>query len=198
MAEPRTGSSTLSMIQNTMTTLPIHITPHHLSLSQALRDFVCLKLAKVTQFAGDALAADIVLRRHHGTANGKRFSASARLALPGRDIHASATHADLYTAVVRLVATLARRSRKRNTRLAKTHTRRRVSNEPNSAAKSVASRLDVSENAVLQADDPLLQGRVNRSRRQEGGQELRVFGFRRRSPFACAPDSWPKPTLRDD
>jgi putative sigma-54 modulation protein len=175
------------MIQN-MTTLPIHITPHHLSLSQALRDFVCLKLAKVSQFAGDALAADIVLRRHHGTANGKRFSASARLALPGRDIHASATHADLYTAVVRLVATLARRSRKRNTRLAKTHTQRRAGNEPNSAAKSVASRL-VSENAVLQADEPLLQGRVHRSRRQEGGQELRVYGFRRRSPFACAPDS---------
>src|SRR6187431_1795934 len=107
MAESRTETSTLSMIQNTMTTLPIHITPHHLSLSPALRDFVGLKLAKVPQFASDVLAADVVLRRHHGTAHGKQFSASARLALPGRDIHGSATHADLYTAVVKLVATLA-------------------------------------------------------------------------------------------
>lgn len=198
MAETRTRPSILSMIHNTMATLPIHITPHHLSLSPALRDFVRMKLAKVPRFASDVLAADVVLRRHRGTANGKQFSASARLALPGRDIHGSATHADLYSAVVKLVATLARRSRKRKTRLAKTHTQRRVGDAPISLAKSVASGHDASENAVLQADDSLLQGTVNRSRRREGGQELRVFGFRRRLPFACAPDSRSQTALRQD
>ena len=75
------------------TMLPIHITPHHLRLSPALSDFVHKKLAKVPRFASDVLATDIVLRRHHGTADGKRFSASARIALAGRDIHATATHA---------------------------------------------------------------------------------------------------------
>jgi putative sigma-54 modulation protein len=100
-------------------TLPIHITPHHLRLSPALRDFVHRKLGKAPRFASGVLSADVVLRRHHGTADGRRFSAGARLALPGRDIHASAANADLYTAVVKLVATLARRSRKRKTRLAR-------------------------------------------------------------------------------
>jgi len=109
------------MNETNTTALPIHITPHHLTLSAALRDFALKKLAKVPRFSSDVLAADIVLRRHHGTADGRRFSASARLALPGRDIHAAATHADLYTAIVKLVARLARRSRKRKTRLRKTH-----------------------------------------------------------------------------
>jgi ribosomal subunit interface protein len=107
------------MIQDTMTTIPIHITPHHLSLSPALREFACEQLAKVQRFAGDALAAEFVLRRHHGTAQGKQFSASGRVAFPGRDIHASATHADLYTAIVKLAARLARSSRKRKTRRAR-------------------------------------------------------------------------------
>ena len=112
------------MNETNTTALPIHITPHHLTLSPALRDFAQKKLAKVPRFASDVLAADIVLRRHHGTADGKRFSASARLALAGRDIHATAAHADLYTAIVKLVARLARRSRKRKTRLGKTHSPR--------------------------------------------------------------------------
>src|SRR6187401_2960413 len=113
------------MNETNTTALPIHITPHHLTLSPALRDFALKKLAKVPRFARDVLAADIVLRRHHGTADGKRFSASARLALAGRDIHATAAHADLYTAIVKLVARLARRSRKRKARLGKTHSPRR-------------------------------------------------------------------------
>lgn len=107
------------MNETDTSTLPIHITPHHLHLSPALCDFVHRKFAKIPRFASDVLATDIVLRRHHGIAEGERFSASARLALPGRDIHATATHGDLYTAVVKLVARLTRRSRKRKTRLAK-------------------------------------------------------------------------------
>lgn len=110
----------------TTSTLPIHITPHHLRLSSALCDFVRTKLAKVPRFATDVLAADVVLRRHHGTADGRLFTASARLSLAGRDIHASASHADLYAAIVKLVGLLSRRSRKRKTRLAKAHATRRT------------------------------------------------------------------------
>jgi putative sigma-54 modulation protein len=116
------------MDHNTMHNLPIHITPHHLSLSPPLREFVALKFGKVRRFSKDAVAADIVLRRHHGSSDGPRFSASARLAVPGRDVHGSATHADLYTAVVKLVGTLARRSRKRKTRIARTNRARRAGN----------------------------------------------------------------------
>lgn len=93
MAESRTGTITHFMNQNPMSALPIHITPHHLNPSLPLRDFVSTKFAKVRRFASDAVAADIVLRRHHGTASGKRFSASARLAVPGSATHSTATHA---------------------------------------------------------------------------------------------------------
>src|SRR6187399_2633987 len=115
------------MKPNPDTPLNIHITPHHLSLTSALSDFVCDKFARLPRFAGDALAADVVLRRHHGTAEGKRFSASARLALPGRDLHASATHEDLYSAVTGLARKLARQSRKRDTRRVNASRKRRRS-----------------------------------------------------------------------
>jgi ribosome hibernation promoting factor len=101
-----------------MTNLPIHITTHHLSVSNALRRFAREKISAVCRFANDALAADVVLRRHGGAK--ERFSASARLALPGRDIHGRAVHTNLYVAIGNLVAKLGRLARKRKTRLAKT------------------------------------------------------------------------------
>ena len=101
-----------------MTNLPIHITTHHLSASNALHRFAREKISSVCRFANDALAADVVLRRHGGAK--ERFSASARLALPGRDIHGRAVAGNLYAAIGKLVATLARLARKRKTRLSKT------------------------------------------------------------------------------
>ena len=83
------------MTEAKTTELPIHITPHHLRLSPALSEFVRGKFAKVPRFASDVLASDVVLRRHHGTSDGKLFSASARLAVAGRGIHASALHGDI-------------------------------------------------------------------------------------------------------
>jgi putative sigma-54 modulation protein len=105
-----------------MAELPIHITTHHLTLSDALRRFARAKIAPVIRFANDALGADVVLRRHNGAV--PRFSASARLLLPGRDIHGRALDPDLYVAVGQLVEKLARRCRKRKTRLRTAPTRR--------------------------------------------------------------------------
>ena len=100
-----------------MTDLPVHLTAHHLRLSNALRDFVFKKISPVKRFANDAISAEVVLRRHGGAKT--RFSASARLALPGRDIHGRAVDANLYAAIGGLVGRLARLLRKRKTRLAR-------------------------------------------------------------------------------
>src|SRR3954451_22349876 len=94
---------------------PIHITPHDLQLSPAINDFIRIKLSGLSRFAGDIVAAEVVLRGKAGAAH--LFSVTARLALPGRDVHANATGADLYSAINQLVARLARLSRKRKTRL---------------------------------------------------------------------------------
>jgi putative sigma-54 modulation protein len=95
---------------------PIHVTPHDLHLSPALHDFIRIKICALSRFAGDIVAAEVVLRGKSGAAH--LFSVSGRLALPGRDVQANATHTDLYGAINQLVTRLARLSRKRKTRLA--------------------------------------------------------------------------------
>ena len=141
-----------------MNNLPIYITANHLHLSDSLRLFARKKIAPLTRFANDALGAEIVLRRH-GRAT--RFSASARIALPGRDIHGHAVHSNLYVAIGKLVAKLARLARKRKTLLAKSfdHSGR---SEPSS---EVASLTRVQE-VVPESSD-----RKWHSRGDEGGQD---------------------------
>ena len=100
-----------------MNDLPVHIMPHGIELSLALRKFIEKKISGLSRFAGDILSAEIVLREKSG-ANGL-FSVSARLALPGRDLHGNAVHENFYAAINQLVARLARLSRKRKTRFEK-------------------------------------------------------------------------------
>lgn len=100
-----------------MNDLPIHITPHGIELSFGLRKFIEKRMSRLSRFAGDILSAEIVLREKSG-ANGL-FSVSARLALPGRDVHANAVHKNFYAAINQLAARLVRLSRKRKTRFEK-------------------------------------------------------------------------------
>jgi ribosomal subunit interface protein len=160
-----------------MTNLPIHITTHHLSASNELHRFAREKISSVCRFANDALAADVVLRCHGGAR--ERFSASARLALPGRDIHGRAAAGNLYAAIRKLVAKLARLSRKRKTRLAKTF--EHPGRSETSAERTVPPH---SQNVLPEPSDTR-----GRSRTHEGGQEMRVFPFRRKGAFAASPIS---------
>ncbi|RYD75826.1 MAG: ribosome-associated translation inhibitor RaiA [Verrucomicrobiaceae bacterium] len=107
------------MNNNSTKRIPIHITAHNVSFSPALYDFVQKKIGAVARFANDVLAVEIVLRQNPKPGH-ERFSASARLALPGRDVHSSASSPDLYVAVGIVAGRLARRLRKRKTRLSKT------------------------------------------------------------------------------
>lgn len=102
---------------NTNTSIPVRITPHHLTLSPALITKVQDEIGSLARFGKTIVRANVVLRLHHGRSNGKLFSASARLSLPGGDIHASAKHSNLYTAISALEIRLARRMRKRKTRM---------------------------------------------------------------------------------
>ena len=159
-----------------MTNLPIHITTHHLSLSDALRHFARKKIASVVRFANDALAAEIVLRRHGGAAT--RFSASARLALPGRDVHGRAVDPNLYVAIAKLVTKLGRLLRKRKTRLSRSFTKSRPKRSVESPKLNPP---------LLLHDPPPRVGHQLTIRHREAGQEMRVFPFRRRLPFTLAP-----------
>jgi ribosomal subunit interface protein len=100
-----------------MNAVPIHITSHGIELSFALRRFIERKISRLSRFAGDILTAEVVLREKAGASG--LFSVSARLALPGRDVQGNAVHVNFYAAINRLVARLARLSRKRKTRFEK-------------------------------------------------------------------------------
>ena len=144
-------------------------------MSNALRRFAREKISSVSRFANDALAADVVLRRQAGAK--ERFSASARLAVPGRDIHGRAVASNLYVAIGKLVGKLARLSRKRKTRLAKTF---KHPGRSETSADVIAQ--PHSQNVLPESSDT--QGR---SRTHEGGHEMRVFPFRRQGAFAASP-----------
>lgn len=172
-----------------MTDLPIHLTAHHLRLSDTLRQFVRKKITPVKRFANDAISAEVVLRRHGGAKT--RFSASARLALPGRDVHGHAVEANLYAAIGGLVSRLGRLLRKRKTRLGRALTR--ATSEPARAAIPPAIEEEASRPPVV----------ARQSRDREPGQEMRVFPLRRRdrtsgmvSEHSLHPDlsSWAGPS----
>ncbi len=98
-----------------MKDITIHITPHGIQLRPSVRNFVERKISGLSRVAGDMVGAEIVLRGKRGAAS--LFSASARVALPGRDLQGNATHASLYGAIDQLVSRLARLARKRKTRM---------------------------------------------------------------------------------
>lgn len=105
------------------TEIPIHITTHHLTLSPSLDRCVREKLAVLLRAGIDILGAEVVLRRHDGTAHGRSFTASARIAVPWHHLHANAIHANLYAAITVLTNRLSRRLRKRKTAFAKRRNR---------------------------------------------------------------------------
>jgi ribosomal subunit interface protein len=104
-----------------MTKLPIHIIAHHLVIDDALKGFVLRKVGGLRRFTDDALAAEVVLRQDSERAI--RFSAVARVSLPGRDLNARADSTSIQGAIQRLVLKLVRLVRKRKTRLLKSTSR---------------------------------------------------------------------------
>ena len=149
-----------------MTDLPIHISTHHLQLSDALRDFVRKKIAPVNRFASDALAAEIVLRRHGGAK--RRFSASARVAWSRR----LRSHRSRRPVCRNLpMRRLARLLRKRKTRLGRILERRTPTYTANQPL-----RQRIEKDLALTAPT-----RERPLRKKADTQEIRVFPFRRRA-----------------
>jgi len=103
-----------------ITHIPIHITAHHVHLSEFIHTFLQEKIGALARLSKDVLAIDVVLRRTTDPGN-ERFAASVRLALPGRDVHSRAVAQDLYVAIGLVATKLARHLRKRKTRLSKTY-----------------------------------------------------------------------------
>jgi ribosomal subunit interface protein len=96
--------------------MEIRITSHKLGLSSRFQQFIEEKMRVIRRFVGDAVSAQVFLRRNAGTVPGKRFSARARLTLSQGEILGFCANAQLNVAVRKLVAKLASQARTRKKR----------------------------------------------------------------------------------
>ncbi|MDB6174082.1 MAG: lrtA [Chthoniobacteraceae bacterium] len=98
--------------------MKFHIVPHHLQLTEALQIFTEEKLSVLDEISADVQSAEVVLAQDLGVNPEKRFTVNVRLPVPGKDVYASNTGADLYAVIDGVQSKLARRLRKRKTHFA--------------------------------------------------------------------------------
>lgn len=169
------------MTDTTTDRIPIHITAHNVSLSPPLREFVQDKIGTAARLTNDVLAVDVVLRRRSLPGN-ERFSTSVRIALPGRDVHSSASAPDLYVAIGIVTERLARRLRKRKTRLSKTYSVRSGSRRAMPSIERSATSVPRQETRADHEETP-----ADTEASETRPDEPRAFVFRRKDPFTFAP-----------
>ncbi len=97
--------------------MKIHLDPSNVSASSSLRSFVSEKLDRLGEMVADILSAHVVFKRDNTPSADSHFRVKVRLAVPGKDVFASDRAGDIYSAIDKVSAKLARRLRKRKTRL---------------------------------------------------------------------------------
>ncbi len=80
------------------------ISGHHLDVSPALREYVTGKLDRITRHFDQVIDIRVLLSMD----NKQQSKAEITLHVPGKDLHAACTHADLYAAIDTLIDKLDR------------------------------------------------------------------------------------------
>ena len=94
--------------------MQLHISPRNLRLTAAIHQYAAEKILHLEDLA-DIIGAHVVLMHDEAVSAKKRFTVKAHLAVAGPDIHAEDTGEDLYAALDKISAKLARQLRKRHT-----------------------------------------------------------------------------------
>jgi putative sigma-54 modulation protein len=94
--------------------MQLHLSPRNLRLTSAIHAYAAEKIQSIEEL-GDIIAAHVVLVSDHTAKPKDHFSVKVHLAVPGPDIHAEDKDADLYAALDKVVAKLARQLRKKKT-----------------------------------------------------------------------------------
>ena len=96
--------------------MQLHLSPRHVRLTAAIHRHVAEKIEHLEAHTNEIVAAHVVLI-HDATAKpADAFTVKVHLAIPGPDIHAEESAAELYAALDVVVDKLARQLRKRKTR----------------------------------------------------------------------------------
>jgi len=97
--------------------MQIHLSPRHLTLTAAIHSYVADKISHLEDVVGNIVAAHVVLIHDEKRNPSRAYHVKVHLAVPGPDIHAEDAEADLYAAIDKVTAKLARQLRKRKTRI---------------------------------------------------------------------------------
>ena len=97
--------------------MQIHLSPRHLKLTASIHGYVAGKVEHLEEFSNEIMAAHVVLFHDERKNPKKTYTVKMHFALPGPDIHAECSEADLYAAIDKAVDKVAQQLRKRKTRL---------------------------------------------------------------------------------
>ena len=97
--------------------MQIHLSPRHLTLTSAIHSYVADKVGHLEDATDCIIAAHVVLFQDEKRNPKQTFCVKIHLAVPGPDIHAEDADGDLYAAIDKATAKLARQLRKRKTKL---------------------------------------------------------------------------------
>jgi|ERR1700677_2012705 len=97
--------------------MQIHLSPRHLTLTAAIHAHVFAKVAHLEELSDEILAVHVVLFHDEKKNPKKSHTVKLHIALPGPDLHAEDSQADLYTAIDLVIDKAAQQLRKRKTRL---------------------------------------------------------------------------------
>ena len=96
--------------------MQLHLSPRHIRLTAAIHQHAASKIEHLEEFASDIVAAHVVLIHDEAAKPKDRYTVKVHLAVPGPDVHAEDSQADLYAALDLVIDKLARQLRKRKTR----------------------------------------------------------------------------------
>jgi len=97
--------------------MQIHLSPRHLTLTAAIHSYVAGKVGHLEELSSEIMAAHIVLFHDERKDPKKTYTVKVHVAVPGPDIHAEDSEADLYAAIDKVLDKVAQQLRKRKTRL---------------------------------------------------------------------------------
>lgn len=96
--------------------MKINLVPRRIDFTPAVQSFTEDKIAALGSLGSEVVSAEVVLSQDDGVNPAKRFRVGVRLALPGKDVYASETGADLHAVIDGVQSKLAQRLRKRKSR----------------------------------------------------------------------------------
>ena len=90
------------------------LSTHNLTLTKAIEDHILARIEQLERLDRFAVDARIILEHDTTKATERKFNASIRLAMPGPDLFAEDSEADLYTAIDLVFKKMEQQIRKRH------------------------------------------------------------------------------------